>query len=153
MTIDLKQMYRTIVDENFPEQMEISFVQGNQRQTLVYEKVVWSIENVAKGLRYGENPGQEAALYRLANGNLVLGETETIQPGQYLVSDIERALLQERELVEDKRLPISSYNYSAVRDRLAKKGVKVSLNTIIDRALDRMEKMIGNRASFEWTFW
>ncbi len=42
-----------------------------------------------KGLRYGENPGQEAALYRLVNGNLILGDTETIQPGQYLVSDIE----------------------------------------------------------------
>jgi hypothetical protein len=42
-----------------------------------------------KGLRYGENPGQEAALYKLVNGNLVLGDTETIQPGRYLVSDIE----------------------------------------------------------------
>jgi hypothetical protein len=49
-------------------------------------------------------------------------------------TEIERALLQERELVDAKRLPISSYNYSAVRDRLAKKGFKVSLNTIIDRA-------------------
>ena len=60
-----------------------------KRQTLFYEKVSWTIDNVQKGLRYGENPGQEAALYRLANGNLVLGETETIQPGQYLASDIE----------------------------------------------------------------
>jgi phosphoribosylaminoimidazolecarboxamide formyltransferase/IMP cyclohydrolase len=40
-------------------------------------------------LRYGENPGQEAALYKLVNGNLVLGQTETVQPGRYLVSDIE----------------------------------------------------------------
>lgn len=48
--------------------------------------------------------------------------------------EIERALLQEKELVEDKRLPISSYNYSAVRDRLARQGISVSLNTIIDRA-------------------
>jgi phosphoribosylaminoimidazolecarboxamide formyltransferase/IMP cyclohydrolase len=28
-------------------------------------------------------------LYRLVNGNLVLGDTQTIQPGQYLVSDID----------------------------------------------------------------
>ncbi|MFO7930095.1 MAG: IMP cyclohydrolase, partial [Desulfosalsimonas sp.] len=49
----------------------------------------WVIEGVRKGLRYGENPGQEAALYRLANGNLVLGETRTIAPGQYLASDVE----------------------------------------------------------------
>jgi phosphoribosylaminoimidazolecarboxamide formyltransferase/IMP cyclohydrolase len=40
-------------------------------------------------LRYGENPGQEAALYRLINGNLVLGEVESIESGNYLVSDVE----------------------------------------------------------------
>ncbi len=49
-------------------------------------------------------------------------------------ADIRRALLQEKEIVEDRRLPISGYNYSAVRDRLLKKGVRVSLNTIISRA-------------------
>lgn len=89
MAEDLKKMYRTIVEEHFPSRMEISFVEGSQRQTLFYEKVLWTIDDVQKGLRYGENPGQEAALYKLANGNLILGETETIQPGRYLVSDIE----------------------------------------------------------------
>ena len=89
MTKDLKKMYRTIVSDNFPKQMEISFVDQNQRQTLFYEKVTWDIKGEKKGLRYGENPGQEAALYRLINGNLTLGKTTTIQPGQYLVSDIE----------------------------------------------------------------
>ncbi|MGD9188566.1 MAG: IMP cyclohydrolase [Desulfobacteraceae bacterium] len=89
MAEDLKKMYRTIMDDHFPSQMEISFIEGSQRQTLFYEKVVWTIDQVQKGLRYGENPGQEAALYKLVNGNLVLGETQTIQPGQYLVSDIE----------------------------------------------------------------
>jgi phosphoribosylaminoimidazolecarboxamide formyltransferase / IMP cyclohydrolase len=92
MAENLKQMYRTIMDDQFSPQMEISFVDGNNRQTLFYEKVSWTIDNIRKGLRYGENPGQEAALYRLVNGNLVLGNTRTIQPGQYLVSDI--ALLQ-----------------------------------------------------------
>ena len=89
MAEDLKKMYRTIMDDHFPAKMEISFIDDNQRQTLVYEKVTWTIDNVQKGLRYGENPGQEAALYRMVNGNLVLGETQTIQPGQYLASDIE----------------------------------------------------------------
>ena len=89
MTTDLKKMYRTIVDDHFPDKMEISFIQSDHRQTLLYEKVLWRIDDVEKGLRYGENPGQEAALFRLMNGNLVLGETETIQAGQYLVSDIE----------------------------------------------------------------
>jgi phosphoribosylaminoimidazolecarboxamide formyltransferase/IMP cyclohydrolase len=89
MTEDLKKMYRTIVEDHFPPNMEISFVDGDERQTLFYERVSWIIDGVAKGLRYGENPGQEAALYKLVNGNLVLGETRTIQPGQYLASDIE----------------------------------------------------------------
>ncbi|SCY33418.1 IMP cyclohydrolase [Desulfoluna spongiiphila] len=89
MADDLKKMYRTIMDDHFAPAMEISFVDGDNRQTLFYEKVAWTIDQVKKGLRYGENPGQEAALYRLANGNLVVGETQTIAPGRYLASDIE----------------------------------------------------------------
>jgi phosphoribosylaminoimidazolecarboxamide formyltransferase/IMP cyclohydrolase len=89
MAEDLKKMYRTVMDDHFPPQMEISFIDQDQRQTLFYEKVVWVVDEVQKGLRYGENPGQEAALYKLVNGNLVLGETETIQSGQFLASDIE----------------------------------------------------------------
>mmetsp|Transcript_13458 Transcript_13458/g.6613 ORF Transcript_13458/g.6613 Transcript_13458/m.6613 type:complete len:417 (-) Transcript_13458:409-1659(-) len=89
MTDDIKKMYKTIMDDHFSPKIEISFIDENSRQTLFYEKAVWTIDNVQKGLRYGENPGQEAALYRLVNGNLILGGTKTIQPGQYLASDIE----------------------------------------------------------------
>lgn len=89
MAEDLKQMYKTVMDDHFSPNMEISFVDGANRQTLFYDKVTWTIDNVIKGLRYGENPGQEAALYKLVNGNLVIGETETIAPGKYLASDIE----------------------------------------------------------------
>ena len=89
MSKDLKEMYKTIMDDHFTPQMEISFVDGEKRQTLIYEKVSWVIDGVNKGLRYGENPGQEAALYRLVNGNLVLGDARTLAPGRYLVSDIE----------------------------------------------------------------
>ncbi len=89
MAEDLKKMYRTIMDDHFPPNMEITFIDGDKRQSLFYEKVAWVVDDVRKGLRYGENPGQEAALYRLINGNLVLGETETVQPGRYLASDIE----------------------------------------------------------------
>ena len=89
MAQDLKKMYRTIMDDHFPPKMEISFVDDVKRQTLFYEKVVWVVDDVQKGLRYGENPGQEAALYKLVNGNLVLGKSQTIQPGRYLASDIE----------------------------------------------------------------
>jgi phosphoribosylaminoimidazolecarboxamide formyltransferase / IMP cyclohydrolase len=89
MVTNLKKAYRTILDDNFPERMEISFVFDDERSTLVYEKVTWEIEGERRGLRYGENPGQEAALYKLINGNLTVGEVTTIVPGQYLVSDAE----------------------------------------------------------------
>jgi phosphoribosylaminoimidazolecarboxamide formyltransferase/IMP cyclohydrolase len=89
MAEDLKKMYRTIVEDHFPSRMEISFVEEKERQTLFYEKVLWTIDGENKGLRYGENPGQEAALYKLVNGNLILGAAESIQPGRYLASDIE----------------------------------------------------------------
>ncbi len=83
---DLKAAYRTIEADHFAPQMEISFIDGDKRSTLRYEKVAWNIGGEEKGLRYGENPGQEAALYKLVNGNLVLGDVELLQPGQYLAS-------------------------------------------------------------------
>ena len=89
MAADLKQAYKTIMDDHFPSEMEITFKEGETRQTLVYRKVSWVIDGVAKGLRYGENPGQEAAMYKLANGNLILGDVACIQPGMALASDPE----------------------------------------------------------------
>jgi len=86
---DLKSAYKTIMDDNFPPRMEMSFIDDSGRQTLFFEKATWTIDGIEKGLRYGENPGQEAALYKLVNGNLSLGEVKCIQPGNYLASDVE----------------------------------------------------------------
>lgn len=86
---DLKAAYRTILGDSFPPAMEISFINEEGRQTLSYEKAAWDVGGERKGLRYGENPGQEAALYRLVNGNLVLGDVTCIQPGRALASDVE----------------------------------------------------------------
>jgi hypothetical protein len=49
-------------------------------------------------------------------------------------AEIETALLREKALVEDPDLPISGYNYAAIKDRLDGKGILVSVTTIIDRA-------------------
>jgi len=87
---DIKKMYRTIMDDHFPDEMIVKF--GNH--TLMYRKRTWKIpddktgELIEKGLRYGENPGQEAAVYELINGNLILGDCHFIQPGNSLVSSI-----------------------------------------------------------------
>ncbi|NOX25098.1 MAG: IMP cyclohydrolase [Deltaproteobacteria bacterium] len=86
---DLKKMYSTILGDHFPMEMTISF--GDQ--TLAYRKKTWKItgedgSSDERGLRYGENPNQEAALYELVNGNLVLGDCRFIEPGHGLVSSI-----------------------------------------------------------------
>lgn len=92
---DTRNSYMTVMDDHFPDEMSITF--GNQ--TLKYKKRSWKIQDegtlIEKGLRYGENPGQEAALYELVNGNLVLGKCQFITPGNSLVSAIdEDAMLQ-----------------------------------------------------------
>ena len=86
---DLKKMYTTILGDHFPMDMTISF--GDQK--LVYRKRTWGIKQEdgsldERGVRYGENPDQEAALYELVNGNLTLGECSFIEPGNGLVSGI-----------------------------------------------------------------
>ena len=87
---DIKKMYRTIMADHFPDEMIIQF----DNQKLMYRKRTWKIpdsktgELIEKGLRYGENPEQEAALYELINGNLTLGSCQFVQPGSGLVSSI-----------------------------------------------------------------
>ncbi len=89
-TPDFKSAYKTIMDDHFASRMEISFMDDEGgRQTLSYEKTAWAIDGVRKGLRYGENPGQEAALYKLVGGNLRLGNVTCLQAGRYLASDVE----------------------------------------------------------------
>jgi len=49
-------------------------------------------------------------------------------------TEIHHELLREKALIEDKDLPIHDYNYTALADRLKKKGVHVSTTTITKRA-------------------
>jgi hypothetical protein len=74
---------------------------------------------------YRHDPGGFSVRYQRATPKKITPAAEAA---------IERELLREKALVEDPELPISSYNYSALRDRLRKQGITVSVNTIIDRA-------------------
>lgn len=47
---------------------------------------------------------------------------------------IRQELLRDKTLIEDPDLPIHDYNYSALADRLKKKGIQVSPTTITKRA-------------------
>ena len=99
---DYKKMYRTVMEDHFPDEMTIQF--GKYR--LVYRKRTWKLPDSAsgqiieKGLRYGENPGQEAALYELVNGNLALGDCRFIEPGKGLVSAI-----NEEDMIQSGKHP------------------------------------------------
>lgn len=90
---DIKKAYQTVLDDNFPDEMTITF--GDQK--LIYRKRIWKIndegEMVERGLRYGENPEQEAAMYELVNGNLVLAGCQFIKPGSSLVSGIDEEMM------------------------------------------------------------
>jgi len=89
MSSDLKKMYTNILGDSFPMSMTISF----DGQELVYRKKTWKITMEdgtveERGVRYGENPDQQAALFELVGGNLVLGDCKFIEPGNGLVSAI-----------------------------------------------------------------
>jgi phosphoribosylaminoimidazolecarboxamide formyltransferase/IMP cyclohydrolase len=89
MSSDLKKMYTNILGDRFPMSMTISF--GGHE--LVYKKKTWKITmedgtTEERGVRYGENPDQEAALFELVGGNLMLGDCKYIEPGNGLVSAI-----------------------------------------------------------------
>lgn len=54
--------------------------------------------------------------------------------GEQAEEKIRRELLRDKELIDNKDLPVYGYNYSALTDRLAKEGIRVSTTTIIKRA-------------------
>lgn len=78
--------------------------------------------------QYRANPTDMNLEYRRkAPGRISLETEQAIRQG----------LEREKELVEDKQLPITSYNYTALRDRLKDKGIIVSVPTIIKRAKEQ----------------
>jgi len=88
---DLKKMYTTMVEDPFPAELIIKL--GDTE--LAFAKRTWTIEGADKGLRYGENPDQPAALYAPVSGRLSLGGVEFRGPGDGLVcAATEEHLLQ-----------------------------------------------------------
>lgn len=87
---EIKEMYRKVVQDKFPATIRIDMA----GQVLEYRKKTWSIYDadekaeVERGIRYGENPDQPAALYELTNGNIVLGDVRFFDFDGGLVSRI-----------------------------------------------------------------
>ena len=83
----LKDIYKTLHKDAFPDTLTIEL--GKER--LRYRKRVWTLDGEAKGLRYGENPDQPAALYELIEGGLSCGNIAWRAPGQGIVSAVSEA--------------------------------------------------------------
>jgi len=87
---EIKEMYKKVVKDKFPETIKIDM--GGQ--VLEYRKKVWNIydadekTDVERGIRYGENPDQRAALYELVNGNILLGDVRFFDFEAGLVSKL-----------------------------------------------------------------
>ena len=84
-----RKQYRQIIHEHFPDRLTITLGET----TLIYHKQQFKIKHetgldTLGGLRYGENPGQEAALYRLVNGHLTLAGLKYVGPEDALVSGL-----------------------------------------------------------------
>ncbi|MBU1247190.1 MAG: IMP cyclohydrolase [Proteobacteria bacterium] len=79
------------MEDPFPSEMTIE-LGGNK---MVFKKRTWTIDGTEKGLRYGENPDQPAALYEPAEGELVVDGVAFRGQGTRLVSALnEKHMLQ-----------------------------------------------------------
>lgn len=88
---DLKAMYRNVTGDPFPADLTVRL--GDQE--LRFTKRTWEIQGEQRGLRYGENPDQPAALYSLETGALSLGGIAFHPAGHGLVSALsEKDMLQ-----------------------------------------------------------
>jgi phosphoribosylaminoimidazolecarboxamide formyltransferase/IMP cyclohydrolase len=84
-------IYKTIVRDDFPDNITLEF--GDAR--IVYRRRSWDIGGERRGLRYGENPDQPAALYEAAEGAPSIGGVRCKGPGHGLVSALnEENMLQ-----------------------------------------------------------
>jgi phosphoribosylaminoimidazolecarboxamide formyltransferase / IMP cyclohydrolase len=75
---EIRKIYRTAQKEDFPDSLKL--VLGGR--TLEYSKVRWKIDGLDRGLRYGTNPHQKAALYRPAHSTNGIGGVEWIKWGK-----------------------------------------------------------------------
>src|SRR5881296_3365873 len=75
---EIRKIYRTARREDFPESLKLVM----DGRTMEYSKVRWTINGEDRGLRYGTNPHQKAALYKPAGSREGIGNVEWIKWGK-----------------------------------------------------------------------
>ncbi len=75
---EIRKIYRTARREDFPASLKLVM----DGRTIEYSKVRWMIDGQDRGLRYGTNPHQKAALYKPAGSREGIGNVEWIKWGK-----------------------------------------------------------------------
>ena len=121
----MSQLHKRFTDEQIKLLFQ-SYCQGQVSRADLQEMVGIGKSRFFVLLKaYRSNPDHFTIAYQRKTHARISSAVET---------EIEKALLQEKAVVEDPDLPISGYNYSAMKDRLKEKDIQVSLTTIINRA-------------------
>jgi transposase len=124
----MEQLHRRISDE------QIKLIIKNYREGNLTRKEAQETLGVGKShffnllKEYRQDPESFSISYHRRTPGKLPSETE-----QVILQELQR----EKKLIEDPQLPISSYNYSALQDRLKQKGIQVSVPTIIKRAKEQ----------------
>jgi phosphoribosylaminoimidazolecarboxamide formyltransferase/IMP cyclohydrolase len=75
---EIRRIYRTALKEDFPQVLRLEL--GGK--VFEYSKVHWTIGGEDRGLRYGTNPHQKAALYKAEHSKGGIGNVEWIKWGK-----------------------------------------------------------------------
>jgi transposase len=124
----MEQLHRRLTDEQIRLIFK-SYCQGQITRAEVQETLEVGKSQFFVLLKaYRQDPAEFSVSYQRHTPGKLAVEAE---------QEIRQELKREKDLVEDPRLPISSYNYTALQDRLKRKGIEVSLPTIIKRAKEQ----------------
>ena len=75
---EIRRIYRTALKEDFPQVLRLEL--GGK--VFEYSKVHWTIGGENRGLRYGTNPHQKAALYKAEQSKGGIGNVEWVKWGK-----------------------------------------------------------------------
>src|SRR5437899_2594520 len=75
---EIRRIYRTARDENLPLSLKLTIGE----KVFEYSKVQWRVEGRMRGLRYGTNPHQKAALYKPKSSKGGIGNVDWVKWGK-----------------------------------------------------------------------
>jgi transposase len=124
----MEQLHRRLTDEQI-RLIYRNYCEGHLTRAEVQETLGVGKSHFFVLLKiYRQDPAGFSVSYQRQTPGKLTVEAEQV---------IRQELKREKELVDNPELPISSYNYTALQDRLKRKGIEVSLPTIIKRAKEQ----------------